>query len=138
MKALQPHNLSEFCDVEITPKLFSVKIIGNDHYSQQYAVRVAEFAKFCNRDHPMFSGDEKVRLQFYTDLDRKELTPHVLEYLINIIVVSWELKGDDDKLVPYSEEKALEIFSDYPRIARQLLFASRTTELFEQDALKNS
>ena len=138
MKALQPHNLSEFCDVEITPKLFSVKIIGNVHYSQQDAGRVAEFAKFCKRDHPMFSGDEKVRLQFYTDLDRKELTPHVLEYLINIIVVSWELKGDDDKLVPYSEEKALEIFSDYPRIARQILFASRATELFEQDALKNS
>lgn len=137
MKALQPHNLSEFCDVEITPNLFSVKIIGNDSYSQQYAIRVADFAKFCKREHPMFSTDEAVRLQFFTELDARELTAPVLEYLINIIVVSWELKDDDDKLVPYSEEKALEIFRDYPRIARQLLFASRTTQLFEQDALKN-
>lgn len=137
MKALQPHNLSEFCDVEITPNLFSVKIIGTDTRSQQYAIRVAEFAKFCKREHPMFSEDETVRLQFFTDLDARELTAHVLEYLINILVVSWELKDDDDKDVPYSEEKALEVFSNYPYITRQLLSASRTTQLFEQDALKN-
>ena len=54
MKALQPHNVSEFCDVTVTPDLFSIKIISNDPYSQQFAVRVAEFAKFCNREHPMF------------------------------------------------------------------------------------
>ena len=137
MKALQPHNLSEFCDVTITPDLFSIKISSTDVYSQQYAVRVAEFGKFCKREHPLFSSDEAARNQFFTDLDSRTLTPHVLEYLINIIVVDWVLKGDDDKPVPYSEEKALEIFRDYPRIARQLLFASRSTTMFEQDALKN-
>lgn len=132
-KALQPHNLADFADVTVTPGVFSVKICEMSIESQQFMVRVSNVPK----DHPIFSTDNQVRTDFIDSCYRGEINDDTIAVLVNAIVVDWALKDDDGTYVPYTTDKAAEIFTDYPRIARKLMKAALQPTFFEQDALKN-
>lgn len=136
-KAFQPHNLADFADVTVTPDIFSVKICEMNTESQQFMVRVADFAKECNREHPIFSTDDETRNAFYADWNANKVTSDTLALLVNVVIVDWSLLDDDGNDVPFDTQLASGEFTKTPRVATKLIRASMLPAFFEQDALKN-
>ena len=131
-KALQPYNLADFTDIEITKDVFSVKIINAEVGSQQWAVRSAEYARqFELTDIAPRIGE----------LLSHQVTEESLHLLAHVIVTDWALKDDDGKKVKYDPVQAIELFETMPRIAAKLMQACHTSSMFTREwtqlALKN-
>lgn len=131
-KALQPHNVADFADVEITPGVFSVKVIEVSHLGQQWQVRAAEYCRIFEK-----SSITEVINQFFAG----EVNDDTLHLLTNAVIVDWELHDDKGAKLPYDAVQAAELFKSLPRIASKLMHASLTQSFFSQEwtqlALKN-
>lgn len=104
-KALQQLNLADTCSVQLTPG-FSVTICEAARHNQTYHARVAALALKAPT-HPIGDG----KSTFWIDCISGRLTPDTLTYLVEVLLVDWQLTDDDDKPVPYSAATAIEVFN---------------------------
>ena len=104
-KALQPLNLADTCTVDLNPN-FSVTICEAARHNQQYHARVASLA-LKQPKHPMGDG----KSAFWVDCVSGRLTPDTLTYLVEVIVVDWQLVDDDGEQIPYSPAVGIEVFN---------------------------
>ncbi len=132
-KALSPLVLKASAEL-ILNENFRITVLNLNTANQVYNAAVSEYMK----------GRKELPDNFFERLFKQEYFPEGIDFVAKVLILDWELLGENDVCEPFSPEEALELMSDdrfgqhiYVRIVQFAINSAFFKDDWEKKITKN-